>query len=179
MLPSENCEAPNSYRAKVINLCYPRPYDLTLAAWKAVPIVSSPRLHVAFVCSFNRARSVMAAVLFAEQLRELGLGDLVQVSTVRVGSGVSAASECATARSMSMGRTGTSGWAATAWSGRHGTTTASATAATAPSRHRHRPVAETAQFRPNSPSRRPARNLTAAGRARSPSDVYLRELWSD
>ena len=43
--------------------------------------MSSPRLHVAFVCSFNRARSVMAAVLFAEQLRERGLGDLVQVSS--------------------------------------------------------------------------------------------------
>jgi protein-tyrosine-phosphatase len=43
--------------------------------------VSSPRLHVAFVCSFNRARSVMAAALFAEQLRERGLGDLVRVSS--------------------------------------------------------------------------------------------------
>jgi protein-tyrosine-phosphatase len=38
-------------------------------------------LHVAFVCSFNRARSVMAAALFAEQLRERGLGDLVRVSS--------------------------------------------------------------------------------------------------
>jgi protein-tyrosine-phosphatase len=43
--------------------------------------VSSPRLHVAFVCSFNRARSVMAAALFAEQMRERGLGDLVRVSS--------------------------------------------------------------------------------------------------
>jgi protein-tyrosine-phosphatase len=43
--------------------------------------VSSPRLHVAFVCSFNRARSVMAAALFAEQLRERGLGDVVRVSS--------------------------------------------------------------------------------------------------
>lgn len=43
--------------------------------------VSSPRLHVAFVCSFNRARSVMAAAMFAEQLRERGLGDLVRVSS--------------------------------------------------------------------------------------------------
>jgi protein-tyrosine-phosphatase len=43
--------------------------------------VSSPRLHVAFVCSFNRARSVMAAALFAEQLRERGLSDLVRVSS--------------------------------------------------------------------------------------------------
>ncbi len=43
--------------------------------------MSSPRLHVAFVCSFNRARSVMAAVLFAEQLRERGLGDVVRVSS--------------------------------------------------------------------------------------------------
>ena len=43
--------------------------------------MSSPRLHVAFVCRFNRARSVMAAALFAEQLRERGLGDLVRVSS--------------------------------------------------------------------------------------------------
>jgi len=43
--------------------------------------VSSPRLHVAFVCSFNRARSVMAATLFADELRERGLGDLVWVSS--------------------------------------------------------------------------------------------------
>jgi protein-tyrosine-phosphatase len=42
---------------------------------------SSPRLHIAFVCSFNRARSVMAATLFAEQLRERGLGDVVRVSS--------------------------------------------------------------------------------------------------
>jgi protein-tyrosine-phosphatase len=41
----------------------------------------SPRLHVAFVCSFNRARSVMAAAIFAEQLRERGLDNLVQVSS--------------------------------------------------------------------------------------------------
>jgi protein-tyrosine-phosphatase len=44
-------------------------------------MLSSPRLHVAFVCSFNRARSVMAAALFAEQLQERGLGDVVQVSS--------------------------------------------------------------------------------------------------
>ena len=43
--------------------------------------MSSPRLHVAFVCSFNRARSVMAAVLFADQLRERGLSDVVRVSS--------------------------------------------------------------------------------------------------
>lgn len=43
--------------------------------------MSSPRLHVAFVCSFNRARSVMAAALFAEQLRERGLSDVVRVSS--------------------------------------------------------------------------------------------------
>lgn len=47
----------------------------------AVPIVSSPRLHVAFVCSFNRARSVMAAAIFADQLRERGLSDLVRVTS--------------------------------------------------------------------------------------------------
>src|ERR1700722_2754246 len=44
-------------------------------------MASSPRLHVAFVCSFNRARSVMAAALFADQLRERGLGALVRVSS--------------------------------------------------------------------------------------------------
>lgn len=44
-------------------------------------MLSSPRLHVTFVCSFNRARSVMAAALFAEQLQERGLGDVVQVSS--------------------------------------------------------------------------------------------------
>jgi protein-tyrosine-phosphatase len=43
--------------------------------------VGSPRLHVAFVCSFNRARSVMAAALFADQLRERGLVDVVRVSS--------------------------------------------------------------------------------------------------
>lgn len=43
--------------------------------------VCSPRLHVAFVCTFNRARSVTAAVMFAEQLRRVGLGDLVRVSS--------------------------------------------------------------------------------------------------
>jgi hypothetical protein len=45
------------------------------------------------------------------------------------------------------------GWAATAGSGRHGTTTASATAATTPFRHRHRPVAATGQFHPSRPPR--------------------------
>ncbi|WP_156764566.1 hypothetical protein [Mycobacterium sp. E3247] len=43
--------------------------------------MGNPRLHVAFVCSFNRARSVMAAALFAEQLRERGLEDVVRVSS--------------------------------------------------------------------------------------------------
>jgi protein-tyrosine-phosphatase len=50
--------------------------------------VSSPRLHVAFVCSFNRARSVMAAVLFADQLRERGLSDLVRVSSAGTAASV-------------------------------------------------------------------------------------------
>ena len=43
--------------------------------------MGSPRLHIAFICSFNRARSVMAAALFAEQLRERGLSGLVRVSS--------------------------------------------------------------------------------------------------
>jgi hypothetical protein len=84
-------------------------------------------------------------------------------TSVRVGNGVSAASECATARSTPMGRTGTSGWAATAGSGRHGTTTASVTAATAPSC----PAAARWLQRGNSGrtarTARPARNLTGPG----------------
>ncbi len=51
-------------------------------------MVSSPRLHVTFVCSFNRARSVMAATLFAAQLRERGLGALVRVSSAGTAASV-------------------------------------------------------------------------------------------
>jgi len=59
---------------------------------------------------------------------------------------------------------------ATAGSGRHGTTTASATAATTPSRHRHRPVAATGQFRLNRPHRppRPQPNRAAVPRSTAP-----------
>lgn len=49
-------------------------------------------LHVAFVCTFNQARSVTAATVFAEQLRRCGLGDLVRVTSagtrVLAGAGI-------------------------------------------------------------------------------------------
>jgi protein-tyrosine-phosphatase len=38
-------------------------------------------LHISFVCRFNRARSPMAAAVFAEQLRRRGLGDVVRISS--------------------------------------------------------------------------------------------------
>lgn len=38
-------------------------------------------LHVCFVCSYNRGRSVMAAAMFAHQLQQRGLGDSVRVSS--------------------------------------------------------------------------------------------------
>ena len=41
----------------------------------------APLLHVCFVCSFNRARSVIAEVIFSEQLHKRGLGDVVRVSS--------------------------------------------------------------------------------------------------
>lgn len=34
-----------------------------------------------FVCSYNRGRSVMAAAMFAHQLQQRGLGDVVRVSS--------------------------------------------------------------------------------------------------
>lgn len=37
--------------------------------------------HIAFVCRYNRARSVMAATVFAEQLRRRGLGGAVRISS--------------------------------------------------------------------------------------------------
>jgi protein-tyrosine phosphatase len=56
----------------------------------AVPIVagrqvasttSARPLHITFVCSYNVGRSVMAAAMFAQQLRERGLADAVRVSS--------------------------------------------------------------------------------------------------
>jgi protein-tyrosine-phosphatase len=38
-------------------------------------------VHVSFVCRFNQARSVMAAVMFTRQLQLRGLGDVVRVSS--------------------------------------------------------------------------------------------------
>jgi protein-tyrosine-phosphatase len=43
--------------------------------------MTGPRLHISFVCSYNRARSVMAAAVFSEQLRRRGLGDAVRVTS--------------------------------------------------------------------------------------------------
>ncbi|WP_309299129.1 arsenate reductase/protein-tyrosine-phosphatase family protein [Mycobacterium kiyosense] len=48
--------------------------------WAQPAAVADPRLHVAFVCSFNVGRSVMAAAMFAHQLHERGLSDKVRVS---------------------------------------------------------------------------------------------------
>jgi protein-tyrosine-phosphatase len=41
-------------------------------------------LSVSFVCSFNRARSLMAAAIFGEQLRRRGLDSVVRVSSCGV-----------------------------------------------------------------------------------------------
>lgn len=43
--------------------------------------MTNPQLHVSFICTFNRARSVMAAAMFVEQLRRRGLGEVVRVSS--------------------------------------------------------------------------------------------------
>lgn len=42
--------------------------------------------HIAFVCRFNMARSVMAAAVFVEELRRCGLGDAVRVSSAGTGA---------------------------------------------------------------------------------------------
>jgi len=48
--------------------------------------VSDPRLHVTFVCSGNICRSPMAEKMFAHQISERGLGDLVRVTSAGTGS---------------------------------------------------------------------------------------------
>lgn len=53
-------------------------------AWggqQVAPVPARPKLHVSFVCTYNRGRSVMAAAMFAHQLRARGLGDQVRVSS--------------------------------------------------------------------------------------------------
>jgi protein-tyrosine-phosphatase len=48
---------------------------------------------VCFLCRFNRARSVMAATMFAEQLRRCGRGDLVKVSSAGTAACVGGAAD--------------------------------------------------------------------------------------
>ena len=47
--------------------------------------MSEPLLHVTFVCSGNICRSPMAEKMFAHQIRERGLGDVVRVSSAGTG----------------------------------------------------------------------------------------------
>lgn len=47
--------------------------------------MSSPFLHVTFVCSGNICRSPMAEKMFAHQIRERGLADVVRVSSAGTG----------------------------------------------------------------------------------------------
>ncbi|MFV8321061.1 low molecular weight protein-tyrosine-phosphatase [Mycobacterium sp. 23] len=47
--------------------------------------MSDPRLHVTFVCSGNICRSPMAEKMFAHQISERGLGDLVRVTSAGTG----------------------------------------------------------------------------------------------
>ncbi len=48
--------------------------------------MSDPRLHVTFVCSGNICRSPMAEKMFAHQISERCLGDLVRVTSAGTGS---------------------------------------------------------------------------------------------
>ena len=47
--------------------------------------MSEPLLHVTFVCSGNICRSPMAEKMFAHQIRERGLADVVRVSSAGTG----------------------------------------------------------------------------------------------
>jgi protein-tyrosine-phosphatase len=42
---------------------------------------TDPRQHVTFVCTYNRARSVMAATMFAQEIRDRGLDNMVRVTS--------------------------------------------------------------------------------------------------
>ncbi len=48
--------------------------------------MSNPRLHVTFVCSGNICRSPMAEKMFAHQISERGLGDVVRVTSAGTGN---------------------------------------------------------------------------------------------
>lgn len=48
--------------------------------------MSDPRLHVTFVCSGNICRSPMAEKMFAHQISERGLGDVVRVTSAGTGN---------------------------------------------------------------------------------------------
>jgi protein-tyrosine phosphatase len=48
--------------------------------------VSDPLLHVTFVCSGNICRSPMAEKMFAHQIEERGLADVVRVTSAGTGS---------------------------------------------------------------------------------------------
>lgn len=48
--------------------------------------MSDPRLHVTFVCSGNICRSPMAEKMFAHQISERGLDDLVRVTSAGTGN---------------------------------------------------------------------------------------------
>jgi protein-tyrosine phosphatase len=48
--------------------------------------VSDPLLHVTFVCSGNICRSPMAEKMFAHQIAERGLGDVVRVTSAGTGN---------------------------------------------------------------------------------------------
>ena len=48
--------------------------------------MSDPRLHVTFVCSGNICRSPMAEKMFAKQISERGLGDVVRVTSAGTGN---------------------------------------------------------------------------------------------
>ena len=45
----------------------------------------SDRLHVTFVCTGNICRSPMAEKMFADQIRQRGLGDAVRVTSAGTG----------------------------------------------------------------------------------------------
>ena len=47
--------------------------------------MSEQRLHITFICSGNICRSPMAAKMFAHQIAERGLDDVVRVSSAGTG----------------------------------------------------------------------------------------------
>jgi len=50
------------------------------------PVLPNYQLHVTFICKYNKARSPIAANVFAQQLRERGLGDAVRVTSAGTSS---------------------------------------------------------------------------------------------